>query len=842
VSRYAVRAFVAQVRRGLSLYLLTLLGVALGVGSIVCIQVINENAVAAFAAGIQAVSGEADLSVVGRTPTFPEALYAEVLAEAGVRVAWPLYRVDVALAEGDGVFLDVLGVDLTAPLRLPWRGEPADLAAALDRPGWIAVTPALARRMGWTLGRAFEVSSGSRRARLTVGALVDFQQRSPQASSRLAVMDIAHAQDLLGRPGELQQIDVGVAEGTDPAEVAARLAARLGPGVEVLTPAQREERAAGLLGAFRLNLTALSLISLFVGVFLVHSSTQAALVRRRVELGALRCLGATRGQVLALVLAEVVALGGLGVGAGIPLGYWAARAHVDVVSATLTNLYLLEGIESLRVPAWILGVAAAVGVGGAVAGALGPALDMSRRDPRALLATFTLHERAHTLAGPLAGAAVLLLAGSAAWYRWGGFRWRPAGFVLGLALLLAVPLVTPALVRGVAGLARVRAFGWGLSLRGLGAQLQTTAFAVAALAVAVSMLVGITVMIESFRRTLEVWVRTTVQADVYVTTRSWGRGGGGAATLDDRLVAALAAHPGVRFVDRLRKLVAQAGDRRIAVSGVDMALPGREERFALLAGDPATAVRRAREEGAVLVSEPLARKTGLGVGQSVALGGPHGELRFPIAGIYYDYSTEGGAVVMDLATMGDRFGPGAVQSLALYLEPGGDPERMVDEVRARFAGAPLVVRSNRRLREEIFTIFDQTFAVTRILQGMSLLIAVSGITLTLLILARERAAELALCRALGARRDQLFRVFVGQGLGMGLLGVGLGLLGGAALAGILILVINRAYFGWTIQAHPAWAPVAEEVVLILGAAVLASLYPALRASRTPATELSREDT
>ena len=120
----------------------------------------------------------------------------------------------------------------------------------------------------------------------------------------------------------------------------------------------------------------------------------------------------------------------------------------------------------------------------------------------------------------------------------------------------------------------------------------------------------------------------------------------------------------------------------------------------------------------------------------------------------------------------------------------------------------------RSLREEIFEIFDQTFAVVRILQVMSLLIAVCGIMLTLLVLARERISELALYRALGASRLQIFRVFVGKGLGMGLIGLTLGTVGGTVLPAILIYLINRAYLGWTIQAHRPSCALGQQVAII----------------------------
>ncbi|MDH4350888.1 MAG: ABC transporter permease, partial [Gemmatimonadota bacterium] len=469
-----------------------------------------------------------------------------------------------------------------------------------------------------------------------------------------------------------------------------------------------------------------------------------------------------------------------------------------------------------------------------------PALDMSRRDTKALLAAFTLHEQLRSRAVPLLLTGSGILLGTTAWYLLAGYRWRPAGFVLAIALMAALPLLTPFVVQRLAALVRVRDFGIGYGLRSLGVRLQTTAFATAGLGVAVSMLVGITLMIGSFRDTLAVWVNSSLRADVYITTQSW-RGRGDDATLDDTFQQAVAQLAGVRAVDRLRGFPAYSGSRRVALAGVEMGIPFGESRFPLVAGERDSALAAVHLGGAVLISEPLARKTGLGPGDALPLFTPTGEQRFPIAGVYYDYSSENGTVIMSIATLATAFGAGPVNSIALYLEPDREADAVVDEIRARFPGAPLVLRSNRTLRAEVFTIFEQTFAITRILQAMALLIAVCGITLTLLVLARERLSELALYRALGAHTRQIFALFLIEGTGIGLLGLVLGAVGGGLLAAILIFVINRSFFGWTIQVAVPAGALAWQAVTILAAAALASLYPAWRASRTTAAELSRDD-
>jgi len=865
--RYFGRALRAQLRGGRVLFLLALAGVALGVAAVLSIQILNESALGAFAGSVRALSGDAQLSLVGRGPTLPDVLLPRVLSERGVRGAYPLYRLEVALAGERGAALEIVGADLFAPARLPIdlpRGQVADV---LRTPGWVAVTPSFAAERGWSRGARLPVSIGSRRAVLEVGALVDFQRVAPLASHRLAVMDLAQAQALLGEPGRVSQIDVVTAEGTDPTELARRLEARLGGEVRAVTPEQRVSEAGALLAAFRMNLTALSLVSLFVGGFLVYASTQAALSRRREELGVLRCLGATRGQVLALVLGDALLLGSLGTAAGIPLGWLVARANVQAVSATVRNLYLLQGVERVTLTPALVGLGIALGLTGALLGALLPALDVAREDPRALLARRGDSGDASRSPRQLALGAGLLLATAGALALGPLRRWPYAGFAFALALLAAVPLCTPLLLRAGTRLPAPRRLGAAWGARDLSAHLRATAAAAGALAVAVSMLCGITVMIASFRETVVDWLEATLRADVYVTTPSWRRGQG-EATIAQEVVEQLARAEGVRAIDRLRQLSGEVNGRPVAVTGFDAALAGMGGRVQLAGGDRAAALRRVAREGAVLVSEPLARKGGIAVGDEIEIAAgdaspsppieidagdaspspPAGErvgvrgrpARFTVAGIYRDYGSERGAVLMDLATLEARFGPGRLTNVALYLAPGVDPEAATGRLREAFAGEALVVRSNRTLRREVLAIFEQTFAVTRLLQAMSLVVAVAGITLALLVLARERAAEVALLRSLGATRRQVFLVFLGRAGGIALTGLVLGAVGGAGLAVTLVEVINPAWFGWSIGLHWPLRTLAGQALLLLAAAVLAGFYPAARASRAPATELARD--
>ena len=840
--RYFYRTVSAHWRTNPVLYGLTVLGVALGVASVISIRILNQSAIASFAAGVRTMSGTADVVVTGKGGTLPDEAYPRVLGTAGVAAAWPVFETTVAVEGRPDTFVRVLGVDLLAPAQDFWGAVSgldagADAADAVRAPGWVAVTPELAAAMGWAVGDRFEVRYGADVSGLRVGALIDLQRWGASGSRRAVVMDIAEAQSLFDGAGTLHRIGVKAAEGTDLAALAARIEGGFGGRVDAVTPSERTGQAQQLLGAFRLNLTALSLVSLLVGTFLVFSSMRACLVWQRREFGVLRSLGCTPAQVLALILGEAALLGVMGVVIGIFAGYWTAIWNLEAVSSTLTNIYMLREIESLEVSGGTVALAVFAGLGGALSGTLLPALDVWRRDTRTLLDNLPAPAAAIAGARNLFRLGLVLLAGVLAWYWFGGWRWRPAGFVLATAMLLCLPLLAPWLVQRLTGRVRVPDFGFRYGVRSLGATLANTSFSVSSLAMAVCLLVGITLLVESFRETLVRWVDRSLRADVYVTATVGARPGPD-ATLSAQLVERLAGVPDVEGVDPLRRLFLRVGGRRVAVVAVDLSRPAEQRRLALLSGGDAVA-RAVRDRG-VLIGEPLSRSASLAVGDVVEIEGPEGPARLPVSGIYRDY-TEGGSVTMDIGLMAATLGAGPLTSVALHLKPGADPEAVAAGIESRHPRGSLRVRSNRRLKEDVLHIFDQTFAVTRILQVMSLIIAACAITLTLLVVAQEKASEIALYRTLGAFRRQVFRLFVSKGTAMAFLGLVLGFAGGIGLGVTLIFVIQKSYFGWSIEWTWPWLTLAGEALAIVCAAVLASLYPAFKASRTPATELCHAD-
>ena len=836
--------------------LLTVAGVALGTGSVVTVQVLTRGAVAAFDATVELLGGDADVVVLGHGGKLDESLYPVVLETAGIASASPLIEASVLVrpagAQQPRHRVPLYGMDLLAPQGIPANGRlPARADSLLAPPA--AISTQLADALSLRPGDFLKAARGREWTTVVVSRVLDADSAASNRGPML-VLDIADAQDVLGGARWISRINVRLRPEASADEVSERLASRLDGRALLSSPSGQRTEARRLLSAFRVNLSALAATSVFVGLFLVYGTTRASLSRRRDETGALRSLGATRGQVLGAVLAEAGVLGVAGAALGVLLGYAVALAGLDSVSGTVANLYLLAAIRAVEVPADVWVLALAGGFGGTVAGAAGPAVELCTAPVAELLSERRARLRWRSVATTLSRCGWAMLAFLLTWFAAGGHRWRPAGFVLAAGIMAWTAMSAPGLVSVACRLAgRSRGFGARFALGGLSLRLHTSGVAVAGVAVAFAMLVGTTVMIGSFRDTFQAWLDATMRADVYVSSAAW-TGATDQGSVDGDLIDRLRELPGVAALDPLRGFHGYADDMPVTLRGTnfrpDSVADGFvSDRFLFMKGDP-EAVRPAVAAGAVVIGEPLARRAGVWQGDSISVRTVSGAVRAEVAGVYYDYSSDRGSLSMDLSTMEAWFGPGGPHGVAVHLDPkrrdgaaggaGGDENAdAVEAVRQAAAPYPVLVRSNGALRNEALRIFDHTFAVTLLLQAMAMAVAAAGVALSLLVMAREEASDTATCRALGATRAQLFRFHMGKGAGLAGLGALLGAVGGGGLAVVLIYVTNRAYFGWTVQFGVPVVSLLQQCAALALATVAASWWPALRASSGGGTTARR---
>ena len=486
----------------------------------------------------------------------------------------------------------------------------------------------------------------------------------------------------------------------------------------------------------------------------------------------------------------------------------------------------------------------ALGLGAGLIAALAPALEAARVEPITALRPSTFEARARRIVPWLAGLGAAL--GAAGALALVGFPRSLAasfaglfGVVLGMAL--AAPLFTVTLMALLRPLLSLLAGPIGRLATGtVSRAISRTGVATAALMVAVSVTIGVGVMIASFRSTVVNWLDLTLQADLYVSAPSPG-GARSSTVLAPDVPARIAAVPGVAAVETIR-IVAVAspeGEVRLAVS--DASRPRNAALYRFSEGDPREAWARARE-GAVLVSEPFAFRHSIPPrGGQVTLRTDSGLRTFPVAGIYYDYAADRGTVLMSRNVYERHFADRGRNSVAAYVTEGQDPAAVADALRRALAGTALQVTENRTLRREALKVFDRTFAVTEALRVLAVIVAFIGVWSALVSLQVERTREIGTLQALGLLPGQLWALTL---IETGLIGLSAGLLSlptGLLLATILIEVINVRSFGWTMQMRLEPGILALALAVSVLAALLAAVYPVRRLQRLSIAEALRQE-
>lgn len=833
---------------------LSVLGIALGVAVVVAVDLANESARRAFTGFAESLTGRATHRIVGGPSGVPDALYAR-LRSAGVRSLAPVVERDVAAPDWPGRTFHLFGVDpfAEAPFRSFVTSETASaampLAPLLTRPATALLAQTTAARLGLRPGDTFTVRAGGRSQRLElVGLLTASTPLAARTIESLLVTDVATAQEITASVGRLSSIDV-MAPPRDEAWIE-RLRAQLPPDVDVV-PASASARAlADLSRGFSVNLTALSLLALFVGVFLVYNTMSFSVVQRRTMIGALRALGVTRGEIWTLVMGEALVLGALATAVGLPAGVVLGGGLLRLVTRTINDLYVVVAVDELVLAPATLLAGAALGIGGTLLATLAPALEATRSTPRAVLGRSTLESRARALAPRLAalGGAVLVIGAILLAVEAPGLVLSYTGlFAILLGAALGTPIITIGIVRLCQPLAGA-AFGLlgRMATRGVSAALSRTAVAMAALMIAVSASVGVGIMIDSFRQSVVRWLATSLQADVYVSAPSLVSSRAD-ATLPADVVERLSATPGVAAVATQRTVRVQSpsGPVQTIVLGRRGRAGLREHgyrAFALKTGDASTLWRRFAAGEVVLVSEPFAYHRRLRIGDRVRLRTDSGERDFPIGGIVYDYGSSEGVVLMERAAYERSWADRGISALAVYAD---DPSRLDTLMqalrRAAGPGQELFIRENRALREASLEVFDRTFAVTGVLRLLAMVVAFIGVLSALMAQALERAREIGVLRAQGLTPAQVWGLVTSQTGFMGLVAGLLALPVGSVLALVLIFVINRRSFGWTLSLEIAPSILLQAVALAVGAALLAAVYPAWRMSTMDLATAMREE-
>lgn len=830
------------------LFFLSILGVALGVAVVVSVDLANSSSRTAFQLSAETVTGKATHQIVGAGDDLDETIYRQLRLQPGFRTFAPIVEGYVTVPSLGGRTFQLLGIDplVEAPFRPYWeQTSEFDLGAFMARPGAAVLSEYTIHDTGLEYGDSLIVEAGGNRHVIFImGTVRPADERSKQAMESVFLVDISTAQEILNKPGRLSRIDVLAPEGREGERAIDELRRRLPDGVSLVPADSKTETLRQMTEAFNLNLTALSLLALIVGVFLIYNTMTFAVVQRRPLIGRLRAIGVTRREVGALILTEAVLIGILGTTVGLLLGFVLAKGLVQLVSRTINDLYYVVNVRRVPIEPVTLVKGIVLGTGATFLAALQPAREATLTTISSALSRSYGETRIRSRLRVLAFSGVLVLVVGALLLLIPGPQIL-SSYAAMLSIILGFALLTPSIVMAIVKVGRPgmgRLFGvlGRMAARSVAVSLSRTSVAIAALMIAIAAAVGVGIMVESFRQTVVTWLDHTLQADIYVQPPSPVARRVG-TTLHPEVVERLVSAPGIEAASSVRQLDVPSELGYVELAVIDPGLD-QSEAFRYTRGDPKAIWKAFMYCNAVLLSEPFAIRHGLSAGDTVRLSTDRGEQAFPIAAVHYDYSSNRGSVVMSRTTFERYFDDRGLTGVGLFVEPGRDVDSLVVFFQQSLTPIQeVIVRSNRGLRETSLAIFDRTFMITAVLRMLAVVVAFMGVLSALMALQLERSREFAVLRANGLTPGQVWRFVLLQTGLMGLIAGVLSLPLGTILASVLVFVINRRSFGWTLQLDLSPGVFTTAILLAVGAALLAGLYPSYRMSRAnPAMALRDE--
>lgn len=795
---------------------LTVIVIALGVALGFAVFLINRTAADEISRAARSLYGLADYAIEGDAAGFDELLYPAIARLEGIEAVSPVVEIPAKLADRRGV-IRVLGIDAFRAREL--QPSAANLALAANTVGGVVGSQALtlsasaARDLGLTAGDAIDLQVGMRRERFEIAGVlpgIAFEERA-------ALLDIAVAQWKLDALGKLHRINIRLAPQANAAQVAQAIERLLPPNARLVTPGQSTDDALRLSRAYRANLTALALVALFTGGFLVYSTQTLAILRRRRELALLHALGVTHGRQFVHTLVEAALVGVVGACVGVALGFIVARYALALTGADLGAGYVRTVSASLQVNAFEWLVFVALGTFAAVAGAMYPAIQATRE---ATAKSLKSGDASH--APPRAHGFVALVLALVA----GALSFVPAigelplaGYAAIAVFILATIIAIPSLLqRGLRPLPTLPFVPAELAIAHLRGSGRYATLSVAAIVVSFSLMVAMLIMVTSFRGSLDAWTEKILPADLYLRVGHVGQ----TAFLDAAQVRALRAVDGVErsTTGRFAQLTLRPDQPPLTLIARDLD-PARVAQEVWLTDSSASDV--SAEAIPIWISESAADRFDLKPGRVLDLPLGGARERAVIRGVWRDYEHPSGAVLIDRATYVRLTRDDAINAVSFWLAPGASIDAVQENLRAVLGDrvgdrAQYDLRTPRELRRLSLQVFDRTFAVTYVLEVVAIVIGLFGISAGISAQVLARRTEFGVLRHLGMTRAQIARMLASEGAVLGTLGVVVGLVAGAVISMILIYVVNRQSFHWSMDVFVPTLPLIACSAVLIGAA------------------------
>ncbi|MGH7832885.1 MAG: FtsX-like permease family protein, partial [Candidatus Binatia bacterium] len=677
----------------------------------------------------------------------------------------------------------------------------------------------------------------------TVRALLKEEGSAKAFGGNFALMDLPVAQMTLGKEGKLDTVDLTVEPESPIEAVRQRIEARLGGAAQAQRPGERGEQIELLLSSFRVGLFFVSLVALFVGTFLIYNTVAVSVVQRRKEIGTLRCLGMLRRQLLGLFLMESLIIALAGSLAGVAAGALLARAAIASAVKTVSNLFFQIGPAATALTAQDLWIALASGVGVALLAALYPSWQATQVSP--LEGTRQTPWSPHVRRGGTPIGTGFLLLAPVVWFLTPRHLTEIERFSLGMIammfLLLGLCFFSPRVVAWCVTILRPWLRRGGRIAANLAADTLArnpvrSGITVSTLMISLSSIFIVAALVHSVRGSLLSWVDQMVSSDLVI--HSGARSAGPInVPLKEELARELKKLTGVKVVDLYRIIRSTYQGRPIVIESFSARESGTVRRPPMVEGNGPEALRQLAAGEGVIVSESFQSKFGKSRGDTIQLPTPSGAVSFRVLGVYIDYSSDQGSVLIDRALYKKLWQDELADAIHLWLAPGVDEQSVIQKIKAEHGEKyQLFISTHRELRQTVVDIMEQSFSVNYAVEIVAVVVAIFSVINTLLASIIDRTREIGVLRAIGATRSQLQATIVAEAGWIGLIGGLLGLVAGTILSYLHVVYNTKVLTGWTFQYYYPYSVALLCMVGSMVLCVLAGYFPARRASQTNIVE------